>query len=53
MRNLRLLNLFLCLLLTVTAAAQDLPAHDTITLQAADDITLVADFYPAPPDSSM
>ena len=31
----------------LTTLAQDLPVHETITLQAADDTSLVADFYPA------
>ncbi len=32
--------------------AQDLPEHETITRNAPDDVTLVADFYPAPADAT-
>ena len=43
MRTIRVLALFL--LFTLTTHAQPAPAHQTITL-AADDATLIADFYP-------
>lgn len=47
MRQLKRLFLLTCFLFTFTSAAQDIPAHDTITLQAANGISLVADFYAA------
>ena len=47
MRMLRYLIVLLCLTLaSTTTTAQDPPAHETITLHAADDTTLIADFYP-------
>ena len=48
----RLLMLIILFIGSSLGLAQDLPPHETITLQAADDINLVADFYPAPTDSA-
>ncbi len=44
MRHLFCVILLFC---SALALAQDLPAAETITRQSADDIVLVADFYPA------
>ena len=52
MRQLKRLFLLTCFLYTFTIAAQDLPFHETITVQRADDISVVADFYAAPAEVS-
>ena len=50
MSNLKRIILLTCLLFTISSAAQDQTIHETITLQTADDVSLVADFYPASAD---
>ncbi len=52
MRQLKRLFLLTCFLYTFTSAAQDIRAHETITLERSDNISLVADFYPAPSDAA-
>ena len=46
------LRILFVLLLAITATAQDLPASETITRQAPDDVALVADFYAAPEETT-
>ena len=50
MSNLKRIILLTCLLFTISSAAQDQTIRETITLQTADDVGLVADFYPASAD---
>ena len=46
-RSIAVIVVLLCLLHMRPLAAQDPPAHETVTLQAADDTSLAADFYAA------
>ena len=52
MNRARLPFLLILCSFTLLSLAQDLPAFETITRQSADDISLVADFYPAPENIS-
>ena len=52
MNRARLPFLLILCSFTLLSLAQDLPAFETITRQTADDIGLVADFYPAPENIS-
>ena len=51
MRMLNLFALFICLLFGIATQGQDSTDYETITLQASDDTTLVADFYTVATDA--
>ena len=52
MKRARLISLLILCSFTLLSLAQDLPEFETISRQTADDISLVADFYPAPENIS-
>ncbi|MDE2818116.1 MAG: alpha/beta fold hydrolase [Chloroflexota bacterium] len=52
MRFLRVFAFISLVAISFSITAQDLPAHETITRQTSDDITLAADFYAAPADEN-